>query len=254
MSGFYFYLLSWILFAQTGIRASQLLDEMNAQYARDYGITIVADGEVYPLAAGPSIDAQNTGKNNGDMVLYFLRKEFAKYPAALIRQSGIKRIVLCKELKDGGRRIAGVAVERNASIYVDSTTKVGDEAHRRRTLHHELFHFLDYAQHADVRNNPAWQKANAPGFNYGSTPPASKPGQYNWASHPVAGILSDYAMKALPEDRAELFAALMTNNLTLRLVVQRDAYLAGTVKMLKEELLHFCPAVDDAFWSRTAAF
>ncbi len=80
MFRFCFHLLSWILFAQTGIRASQLLDEMNAQYVRDYGITIVADGEVYPLAAGPSIDAQNTGKNNGDMVLYFLRKEFAKYP------------------------------------------------------------------------------------------------------------------------------------------------------------------------------
>jgi hypothetical protein len=70
----------------------------------------------------------------------------------------------------------------------------------------------------------------------------------------VAGILSDYAMKALPEDRAELFAALMTNNLTLRLVVQRDGFLAGKVKLLKEELLHFCPAVDDAFWTRTAAF
>src|SRR5690349_9678892 len=141
MSRFYFHLLSWILFAQTGIRASQLLDEMNAQYMRDYAITIAADGEGYPLATCPPIDAQN----NGDMVLYFLRKEFAKYPAALIRQSGIKRIVLCKELKDSGRWIAGVAVERNASIYVDSTTKVGDEAHRRRTLHHELFHFLDYA-------------------------------------------------------------------------------------------------------------
>lgn len=255
MLRFFLWLMGWVVCGQTVARASQLLDEMNAQYERDYGITIVADGEVYPLeGSSRAIEAQNTGRNNGDMVLYFLRKEFAKYPAALLRRSGIKRIVLCKELKNAGVRIAGVAVERNASIYVDSTTKVGDEAHRRRTLHHELFHFLDFAQHPDVMHNPAWQAANTPGFNYGSTPPAPKPGQRNWASHPVIGILSDYAMKALPEDRAELFAALMTNNLTLRLLVQRDANLATKVKLLKEELGRFCPDVNEAFWTRTAMF
>ena len=110
------------------VQASPLLDEMSAQFKRDFGIQIIAEGEPYPVGgAEGTILAQNTGVNNGDMVLSFLRKEFAKYPVELIRQSGVKRIVLCRELRIGSTRIAGVAVERNASIYVDSTTMVGDE-------------------------------------------------------------------------------------------------------------------------------
>lgn len=243
-----------LLFSAT-THASQLLDEMKVQYQRDYGIELVADAEIYPLVgSGETIDAKNTGVMNGDMVLYFLRKEFAKYPAELVRLSGVKRIVLCRDLKSGGTRIAGVAVEKNSSIYVDSTTQVGDEAHRRRTLHHEFFHFLDYAQHEDVMHNPAWEAANPPGLHYGATPPPPKPSERNWASHPYAGFLSNYSLKALPEDRAELFAGLMTNNLTLRLLLQRDQNLVTKVRLLKEELARFCPRIDEAFWSRIAKF
>jgi len=227
---------------------------MNAQYKREYGIEIVADHESYPITGtGGSIDAVNTGVNNGDMVLYFLRKEFAKYPPELLRRAGVKRIVLCKELKKQSTRIAGIAVEQTGSIYVDSTTKIGDESHRRRTLHHELFHFIDYAL-GDVMHRPIWEAVNKGGPAYGSPAPPPKSGPRNWASHPALGFVSDYSLTALPEDRAELFAALMTNNLTLRLLVQRDFNLATKVKILKDELVQFCPQADDAFWARMSAF
>ncbi|MEO6005876.1 MAG: hypothetical protein ABIZ04_25875 [Opitutus sp.] len=237
------------------VQASPLLDQMSAQFKRDFGIQIVADGEPYPVGgAEGTILAQNTGVNNADMVLSFLRKEFAKYPVELIRLSGVKRIVLCRELRIGSTRIAGVAVERNASIYVDSTTMVGDELHRRRTFHHEFFHFLDYSRGGDIGSNPAWMAANAPGIAYGATPPPEKPGQHRWASHPAPGFVSDYSLKALPEDRAELFAGLMTNNLTLRFMLQKDLYLATKVRLLKDELQQLCPKVDETFWTGVTKF
>ena len=74
----------------------------------------------------------------------------------------------------------------------------------------------------------------------------------NWASHPAPGFVSNYSQKAVPEDRAELFAAIMTNNLTVRLLLQKDAYLAAKLKVLKGELQGYCPQLDDAFWTRTA--
>jgi len=226
---------------------------MKATFARDYGIVLVSDGEVYPLKGSDlELQAKNAGANNVDMVLYLLRREFAKYPPDLVRRSGIQRIVLCRELKAGTQRIAGVAVKNNASIYVDSTTLVGDEAHRRRTLHHEFFHFLDYAQHPEISHNPEWEAANAPEFHYGQAAPAPKPGPRNWASHPAPGFVSDYSMRAVPEDRAELFCGLMTNNLTLQLMLQKDIYLAAKVRLLKEELHHFCPELDESFWSGIA--
>lgn len=236
--------------------ASPLFDQMAEQFKRDFDVQLVAENEGYPLGGpGGRIDAKNTGERNGDMVLYFLRKEISKYPAELVRASGVKRIVLCRDLKADGRRVAGVASPSNASIYVDSTAQVGDEAHRRRTLHHEFFHFLDHAQHpSDMATNTVWKNANAPGVSYGSAAPPQKPGQYNWASHPAPGFISDYSLTAIPEDRAELFAALMTNNLTLRTLLQRDPFLAKKTQMLKDELQRFCPAADEAFWAKTAAF
>jgi len=236
--------------------ASPLFDQMSEQFKRDYGIQLVAENETYPLGGpGGHIDAKNTGERNGDMVLYFLKKEISKYPAELLRASGVKRIVLCRDLKHSGRLVAGVASSANASIYVDSTAQVGDEAHRRRTLHHEFFHFLDHAEHPkDMTTNTEWKNLNAPGVNYGSAAPAQKPGQFNWASHPALGFVSDYSLTAIPEDRAELFAGLMTNNLTLRTLLQRDPYLAAKTKLLKGELQRFCPAADEAFWAKTAGF
>ncbi len=233
--------------------ASALFTQVSTQFRENYGIELVADFETFPVAATDgAIDAQNAGPRNVDMVLYFLRKEFAKYPPELVRQSGLKRIVFCHGLTSHGHRIAGVAVQKNASMYMDSTAEIGDEAHRRRTLHHEFFHFLDYAMRAgeDITHDERWEAANAPGVAYGSA--ATNQPVSNWASHPAAGFVSDYSLKALPEDRAEIFCALMTNNLTMRLLVQRDKFLAAKVQVLKDELKAFCPQADEAFWTRTA--
>ena len=247
------WLILGLLAAEVRAAGSALFEQMSAQYRKDYGIELLADFEPFPVAeSGGAIDGRNAGPRNVDMVLYFLRKEFSKYPVEAIRVSGVKRIVFCRDLKARGNRIAGVALEGNGTIYMDSSTEIGDEAHRRRTLHHEFFHFLDYAMRpgGDLANNPAWTAAGAPGPAYGGAGGAQPVA--NWASHPAPGFVSNYAMKALPEDRAELFAAIMTNNLTARLLLQKDKYLSAKLQVLKEELKSFCPQLDEAFWTRTA--
>ena len=145
-----------------------------------------------------------------------------------------------------------VAVEKNATIYLDSSTEIGDEPHRRRTLHHEFFHFIDYAMHGerDIRDNREWVAAGAPGSTYGAAENGAPVA--NWASHPAAGFVSNYAKKAVPEDRAELFCAIMTNNLTVRLLLQKDSFLTAKLNVLKGELKEFCPQIDEAFWAKTA--
>ena len=232
---------------------SALFDEMKAQFAKDYEIELVADGETYPVEGShDALTARNAGARNVDMVLYFLRKEFGKYPAEIIRASGLKRIVFCRDLKANGNRIAGVAVQASSTIYMDSSTEVGDEPHRRRTLHHEFFHVIDYAMHADrsMTDNPEWGSANSPGTSYGGAA-TGKPVP-NWAAHPAPGFVSVYALKAIPEDRAEVFAGMMTNNLTMRLLLQKDSFLAAKLAVLKDELKAFCPQLDEEFWARTA--
>ncbi|MEO7599956.1 MAG: hypothetical protein ABIV50_13550 [Opitutus sp.] len=235
--------------------ATPLFDAMRSVFENNYGIQLVADQEQFPVeGTGGTITGRNTGTSNGDMVLYFLRKEFAKYPAELVRRSGVRRIVLCRDLKSGETRIAGVAAEVNATIYFDSTASVGNESHRRRTLHHEFFHFLDYARGGDVMNNDGWEAINRGSVSYGSAPPPMKPGQSDWATHPAPGFISDYSLNALPEDRAELFAGMMTNNLKLRLLVQSDQKLAAKVGQLKTEVQQLCPAMNESFWAEIAKF
>jgi hypothetical protein len=242
-----------LVVAPAAAAGSALFEQMSAQYKKDYDVELVADLETYPVAeTGGAINARNAGDRNVDMVLYFLRKEFAKYPPELVRLAGLRRIVFCRDLKVKGNRVAGVALSTNGTIYMDSSTEVGDEAHRRRTLHHEFFHFIDYTLHEnrDIMDNPAWVRANAPGTSYGGTDNGAPVA--NWASHPAPGFVSNYSRKSVPEDRAELFCAIMTNNLTVRLLLQKDSFLTAKLAVLKEELKGFCPKVDEAFWVKTA--
>lgn len=45
---------------------------------------------------------------------------------------------------------------------------------------------------------------------------------------------------------------MMTNNLTVRLLLQKDTFMAAKLAVLKKELNSFCPQMDEAYWVRTA--
>ncbi len=236
-------------------RGSELFDQLKREYLDKAGVELVAGTEKFPFVTEHDrIDGVNANPGDIDLFLYMFRKEFGKYPPELLRLSGLKRIVFCSDLLHGGGRRSGVAVSDNATVYLNVRSGVFSERFRRKLMHHEFFHIIDFASFG-LYEDTEWEALNAPGIAYSpATATAAGHGPSSDVTHPAAGFLTRYSMADAREDKAELFSNLMFNDLQARDLVKRDNVLAAKVALLKARLLKFCPQLDDGFWARAIQF
>jgi hypothetical protein len=249
------WLVLGFLIAAGAARGSELFDQLKKEYREKAGVELVAGTEKFPFKTEHDlIDGVNANAGDIDLFLYMFRKEFGKYPPELIRLSGLKRIVFCSDLLHGGQRRSGVAISDNATIYLNVRSGVFSERFRRKLMHHEFFHMIDYASFGYERDTQ-WEALNAPGIIYNAaTANAAGHGPSSDVTHPAVGFLTRYAMADSREDKAELFSNLMFNDLQARDFIKRDAVLTAKVALLKARLVKFCPLLDDGFWARAIQF
>jgi hypothetical protein len=216
-------------------------------------VELTAGQETFPVAlAAGSVTGKNVPNSDIDIYLFLFRKEFGKYPGDLFTLAGLKRVVFCRELSLNGQPRAALGDTENGTLYIDVRSATYAEAYRRKVIHHELYHLIDAAS----RDNPGdaeWVALNPKGFSYGSEG-AGTPGD-NKASHithPSPGFVNAFSMSALVEDKAELFANLMVNDLKVRLLLKQDSVLQAKVTRLKTTLHEFYPKLDEAFWTKVA--
>lgn len=177
-----------------------------------------------------------------------LSRELEVYPVEIIRKSRLERIVICSNLKTYHREVAGLAemgwfVIDTIFLNADAVSK--DYEYARRTIHHELFHAIDY--HDDLLKyvDPDWHRLNSEGYR--KSPDRHVP--YNSPSDAI-GFLSTHSMTAVYEDKAEVYAHLMVNYAELEARTRQDAVLARKVERMKELLYRFCQEFNESFWNR----
>lgn len=249
-------ILAWLLMMPAvALRGSELFDQLKKEYLQKAGVELVAGTETFPLVTEHDrIDGVNANPGDIDLFLYMFRKEFGKYPPEFLRLSGLKRIVFCSDLLHGGQRRSGVAVSDNATVYLNVRSGVFSERFRRKLMHHEFFHIVDFTSFG-LEEDTEWEALNAPGTTYNpATATASGHGPSSDVTHPAPGFLTRYSMADAREDKAELFSNLMFNDLQARDLIKRDPVLEAKVAMLKARLRNFCPQLDDAFWARAIQF
>jgi hypothetical protein len=71
-----------------------------------------------------------------------LSPEHQLYPKRFFNRVGIKRFVMCEDLKYNGQRRRDLPDLSSGTLYID----VGDRAvcRKRHSFHHELWHMVDY--------------------------------------------------------------------------------------------------------------
>jgi hypothetical protein len=175
-----------------------------------------------------------------------LEQELARYPRRFLEQSRLRRVVLTRSLSEGGAPIPSLP-NLEGGLVLDTDA---EEAFLRRLIHHEVFHFTDYAGDDQLKRDPAWQKLNDRWFVYGSGGRfARAPGSARLTDE-LPGFVSKYATSALEEDKAETFAFLMAAPVRLQAIAARDAVLRAKIAAVKADLLAFCPEIDGRFWAR----
>jgi hypothetical protein len=172
--------------------------------------------------------------------------ELTLYPEGFMRASGLRRVALCSDLQENRRAIPSLPNYRNTLLLdVD-----GSSAFLRRLLHHEVFHFADLADDADVLSDPAWAKLNPAGFAYGHGGRDMRQPAASALTDGLPGFLTRYATSALEEDKAEVFAFLMVQPSEVARRARSDAVLAAKARRIRAIAQALDPAMDAAFWAR----
>ena len=150
-----------------------------------------------------------------------LEEQLSLYPSVLCKRIGLNSVVLCKDLTFEGSRCVAFADVEHGRLYMS----VGAEflpAFIKRTIHHEIFHQVNFADDGKLDADSRWESLNTPDFRYShdadrlhNDPDATRPDES------LKGFLNRYATSSPAEDKAELYAALVVEPDYVRLRTSR---------------------------------
>lgn len=160
-------------------------------------------------------------------------EELSRYPRAFVERARLSRVVLCSALTEAETPIPSLPnFHRTLLLDVDA-----GPAFLRRLIHHEVFHFLDYADDDQVQRDPEWEKLNDRWFVYGSGGRFERdPRSSARGSASLPGFVTRYAQSALEEDKAETFAFLMVDPGWLEARAEQDAVLGRKLAAVRRQI------------------
>jgi hypothetical protein len=179
-----------------------------------------------------------------------LATEHRLYPLSFLASVGVKRFVMCEELKYNGQRRRDVPDLASGTLYID----VGDRAVRRKrhSFHHELWHMVDYhlLGNAFENHDAEWEECNPPGFSYGTGGKHMRTDSSSsqLSSSPSAEFLNRYSTSSIAEDKAEVWACLMCYQRVLK-----TPALKAKAALLQQRARRICPEMHEEWWSRVVA-
>jgi hypothetical protein len=197
--------------------------------------------------------------------------ELNLYPHEALRRTRIEQIILCNNLLICGKRASGtlkVGLHYVDTLFID-VQAFRDSLFGRHTVHHELFHAIDFRDHGLVDTD--WHKLQDEHYKYEldsevefyilkrqdpndfERPRFDDP--YDWLTaqpSSTPGFLTEYAKYSTVEDKAEVFSHMMVSYREVMKRTEVDAVLKRKVERMKALVFHFCNELDEEFWQRIA--
>lgn len=216
---------------------SPLANDVARRLSASHGVELMRAGKPFSLEL-ESGTVRGRPPSSSERAAELVAGELARYPRSFLRAARLHRVLLVSGLDEGGVAIPSLPnLHRTLLFDVDA-----EPAYLRRLIHHEVFHFADYADDDQLARDPEWAALNDRWFVYGSggrferDPKSSKK-----SDRP--GFVTDYATSALEEDKAEVFAFWMTEPRWLAERSARDPVLALKVAAVKRQLARLDPSL-----------
>jgi hypothetical protein len=187
-----------------------------------------------------------------DYVEFFLHKELSIYTNDVIRKSKVSRIVLCKNISAYPMLCNGVAQMKVLQLPFWKNTIILSvrqrrTAYDRATIHHELFHAIDFQDDFWRYTDLEWPKLNAKDFKYGEISYSSN------HEHTEEGFISVHGTSSVREDKADLYGHMLVNYAGVEKQAESDPIIRAKMARMKELLRKFSPYYDERFWEERAA-
>jgi hypothetical protein len=196
---------------------------------------------------GGSVSGESAGDEALASATVVVSDEITRLPPGLLRGAGLRHVVLVADLRQAGAPIPSLPNYRGTLIL-----DVGAPAHfLRRLVHHEVFHFVDLADDDQLWRDEIWQRFNPIDFRYGSGGRTMRDRHAATFDAELPGFVSRYATSALEEDKAEVFAFLMTDPQAMAARAQHDSRIAAKVARIRELVTSLCGRSPQPCWDPT---
>ncbi len=226
---------------------SQQQNEIEA-FEKKYSVDLVVSG--FNFSTEPKVTGADSEQVGRYLPLFF--SEFNLYPPELVKKSGVTKIVLCSDLKYAGQKRAAYPGLVSGVMCYDVEQGSFSEVYQRSVIHHEYFHLLDYRDDQRLYVDKHWETLNPEGFTYGIGGKNVQDDKTQSVTFDKLGFVNKYSTQGVEEDKAEMFAYLMTRPELMAQRLQTDSVVAAKSRMLKNLLYSFSDSANEEFWKSAA--
>jgi hypothetical protein len=217
-----------------------------------YGIHVALD-QGYPVKTYHGlIAASNADLRELEIYSSMIAPEFLRYPPGLVLASRLKRIVLCRGLSFAGENRGAIPDFEHDTLYYDVECGSYSSVYQRHTIHHEFFHIIDYQDDGEVYSDERWARLNPKTFRYGEGGAKMQNDPRSGLLREIPGFLTGYATSGVEEDKAEMFAYMITDYAVVEKRALTDSVIRNKMVAMKSLLASFCSEMDQAFWDEVS--
>lgn len=191
-----------------------------------------------------TIDGANPSSSDATLLKLYQENFVATlgiYPRRLFTEIGLRKIVLCRRLSVDKIACFEFSDVEHGTMYINIDAGFPG-GHLKRNLHHEVFHFIDFAEDHRLDEDRSWSTLNPATFVYGNgggsmqnDPGAVKPDES------LVGFVTRYATSGLAEDKAEVYAYLIFDGPWMIRRASTDPILGRKVEQVKTSLRRLGP-------------
>ena len=208
--------------------------------------------------SGYIIEADPIESRVGRRVIQECKEVLEIYPSAFLGKAKLKSFVACSSLSVAGQRATGFADIEHGAIYIDVLAFDRNRELRERFVHHELFHLVDHERTNGRMVDESWNALNSPNYIYPEDWSVLNQWDAIVPGNGADGFLNRYAEQDGKEDRAEVFAFMMSDLDLIRRFASTDPIVRAKAERMREIVYEFCPdlGADYAKWGegREGAF
>ena len=193
-----------------------------------------------------------TNKDN-DFIVDIIVSQIDLYPTSFLGKAGLKFVLICGDIKALGSSPEGLApshYDQSPGVFMLSVQKIkkqidaGQPQIIKHIFHHEYYHVIDSTLTKAVVDDD-WVNINRNPYSS-----ENLKANVNEILSDGRGFVSNYAKNNEFEDKAELFAYLITKNKEMRSVMTKDVIIYRKVKLMIERMKSLSGDINGNFWSK----
>lgn len=184
--------------------------------------------------------------------LNILRREIEIYPVSFLKNSGLKYVMICENISDGEVNPVGIApghFDQSPGVFYINISEVNSYKKKEKTgiikhvFHHEFYHVIDAAL-TKIYIDDEWNKLNKQSYSDKILV------DRNVIDNSVKGYISKYARNNVAEDKAELFAFMISQHKKFKKTLANDEILLKKSKLMIRRLKGISKEINKNFWRK----